>query len=340
MKDREGDTDMSTQSNSGISRRTFLKAAGGVTLASTVGLPKPTRAQETGRLATLIDLSLCDGCPERDTPACIVACRAKNIETVPEPVDPIPKLLPRGKIEDWSKKKDVTDRLTPYTYLYIQKADVEYNGKQKTLHIPRRCMHCDNPACATICPFTANHKDTTGAVVINKNLCFGGAKCRTVCPWDIPQRQSGIGIYLHILPTLAGNGVMFKCDLCLDLIVEGRNPVCVDACPRQALLIGPREDIYAEARRRTESMNGFIYGDTENGGTSTLYVSPVPFDLINAAIDTGPGKPHFNPVVRSMAKTDAMGTAVLLAPIAGLVAGVAAAAGSLKKSSKEEGPHE
>ncbi|MGC9323634.1 MAG: 4Fe-4S dicluster domain-containing protein [Desulfomonilia bacterium] len=320
----------------GISRRSFLKAAGGVALASTVGLPKPSRAQESGRLATLIDLTLCDGCPDRDTPACIEACRQKNIDTVPEPVDPIPKLLPRGMIEDWSKKKDVTGRLTPYTYLYIQKADVEYNGEHKTLFIPRRCMHCDNPACATICPFTANHKYKTGAVVIDKDLCFGGAKCRTVCPWSIPQRQSGVGIYLHILPTLAGNGVMFKCDLCQDLLLEGKNPVCVDACPRHAMLIGPREEIYAEARRRTGSMNGFLYGDTENGGTSTLYVSPVPFELLNEAIEKGPGKPHFDPVERSMAKTDTMGTAVLIAPVAGLIAGVAAAAGARKKPGKEE----
>ena len=27
-----------------------------------------------------------------------------------------------------------------------------------------------------------------------------------------------------------------------------------------------------------EEMNGYMYGETENGGTHTIYVSPVPFD--------------------------------------------------------------
>jgi len=331
---------MSANTKPRISRRSFLKAAGGVALACTMGLPTPARAEERGRLATLIDLSLCDGCVDRDTPACIQACRAKNITAVPEPVNPIPKPLPRGMIEDWSKKKDVTDRLTPYNYLYIQKAEVEYNGKRQTVYIPRRCMHCDNPACATICPFTANHKYKTGAVVIDKDLCFGGAKCRTVCPWSIPQRQSGVGIYLHIVPTLAGNGVMFKCDLCQDLLLHGKNPVCVDACPRHALLIGEREKTHAEARRRSVAMNGFLYGKEENGGTSTLYVSPIPFELLNKTIEKGPGKPHLGPVKRRMAKTDTMATAVLLAPVAGIITGVAAAVGSKIKAGQEEDRNE
>jgi len=32
-------------------------------------------------------------------------------------------------------------------------------------------------------------KTAEGAVVIDHESCFGGAKCRSVCPWNIPQRQ-------------------------------------------------------------------------------------------------------------------------------------------------------
>jgi len=324
---------------SGISRRTFLAAAATAALAGTVGLPEKVRAAGSGTVATLIDLSLCDGCRGRETPACVAACRAKNAGVVPVPVDPIPELFPRGRIEDWSTRQGVKDRLTPYNYLFVQKADVEYEGRTQTVYIPRRCMHCDNPACATICPFSANHKYETGAVAIDKDICFGGAKCKEVCPWAIPQRQSGVGIYLHILPTLAGNGVMFKCDLCRDLLLEGKEPVCIPACPRKAMSIGPREEILAEAERRAAAMNGFIYGKEENGGTSTLYVSPVPFDALNAAIEKGPGRPHLAEAPRRMEKTDPMGKAVMASPLLGVVAGVAAVAGVRMKKDRVE-PHE
>lgn len=326
-----------------ISRRSFLKAAGGVTLAAGLGVPKPARAHETGSYATLIDLSLCDGCPDRDTPACVSACREKYLHDVPEPADPIPQPFPRGKIEDFSKKRNIMDRLTPYNRIYVQKAEVEHEGRKSTVNIPRRCMHCDNPACATICPFSANHKYSTGAVVIDKNLCFGGAKCRTVCPWDIPQRQSGVGIYLHIAPTLAGNGVMFKCDLCQDRLLLGEEPACVQACPKKAMLIGPREQIYAEAHSRAKKMGGYIYGEKENGGTSTLYVSPVPFEKLDAAIKSGPGRPHLKPVKSKIAETSMLGNSALAAPLVGLAAGVAAVKGTLTKKAldrKEKQEHE
>ncbi|HOJ15138.1 MAG TPA: 4Fe-4S dicluster domain-containing protein, partial [Deltaproteobacteria bacterium] len=318
----------------GISRRAFLSGVATAAVSGAVGLPAKARAAGEGAFGTLVDLSLCDGCEGRDMPACVEACRTKNAGVVPEPVDPIPKPFPRGKIEDWSKKQGVTDRLTPYNYLFIQKAEVELGGAKKTVFIPRRCMHCDNPACATICPFSANHKYESGAVVIDQDICFGGAKCKEVCPWAIPERQSGVGIYLHILPTLAGNGVMFKCDLCQDLLLKGEDPVCITACPRKAMLIGPKEQILAEAERRAEAMNGYIYGKEENGGTSTLYVSPVPFELLDAAIEKGPGRPHLGKAPRKMAKTDPVAKAVMASPVIGLVAGLAAVAGARMKSGK------
>jgi len=326
---------MTRKTSPGLSRRSFLKIAGGMAIGSKIGLPGQAHARSVGAYATLIDLSLCDGCPDRETPACVEACRAEKRDYVPQPVDPIPELFPRGMIEDWSKKKGVKDRLTPYNLTFVQTAEIEHEGRIYTIHIPRRCMHCDNPACATICPFSANHKYSTGAVVIDKDLCFGGAKCRTVCPWGIPQRQSGVGIYLHLAPTLAGNGVMFKCDLCQERLIQGKEPACIEACPQKALLIGPKEEIHAEAHARRESINGYIYGEKENGGTATLYVSPVPFEKLNAVIEKVPGKPHLKETPRSMAGTDSFARTVLLTPLVGLAAGIAAVKGSLNRKNEE-----
>ena len=305
-----------------ITRRSFLRISAGAAALTGLHLPKTARAESAGSLSTLIDLSLCDGCVDRKMPACVQACRSINQNKIPTVADNIPEPWPRKTIEDWSKKQDVFNRLTPYNYLYVHRAEVTVDGRSQTLFVPRRCMHCDNPACATICPFSANHKNKNGAVAINPNQCFGGAKCRDVCPWEIPQRQSGVGIYLHVLPGFMGNGVMYKCDLCNDRLKEGKQPGCIEACPRGAMLIGPRKDIEVEALDRARRMKGYLYGQKENGGTSTLYVSPVSFQRIHEAMTRKPGQPDMKPnVERRMVGTDPLGKAVLAAPVLGLAAG-------------------
>ncbi|MEJ2589082.1 MAG: 4Fe-4S ferredoxin, partial [Deltaproteobacteria bacterium] len=86
--------------------------------------------------------------------------------------------------------------------------------------------------------------------------------------------------------------------------------------------IGPREEIIKEAHAIAKEINGFIYGEKENGGTNTLYVSPVPFEELNRAIEKGPGKPHLKPVKDSMAHADNLAKAMLIAPVAGVAAAV------------------
>lgn len=310
-----------------ISRRSFLKVATGTAALAGLTLPQGSLAGEVGSLSTLIDLSLCDGCTDREQPACVTSCKAIHRDKIPAIQEPIPEPWPRKTIEDWSKKRDVSNRLTPYNFIYVHRAEVERDGQRQTLFVPRRCMHCDNPACATICPFSANHKQTNGAVVINQDLCFGGAKCKTVCPWEIPQRQSGVGIYLQVLPNLMGNGVMYKCDLCNERLQAGQLPGCIEACPRKAMLIGPKKKIEALAEERVRRMRGYLYGKNENGGTATLYVSPVPFEAINRTMVKKPGQPDMAPgVPRRMADTDGLGKAVLAAPALGIIAGVAGGA--------------
>lgn len=316
-----------------ISRRRFLKTTG-TAAAATVGFVSVTRRADAckGTLATLIDLTRCDGCTDRDIPACVSACKTIQQGRTPEPVDPIPVPFPTRMVEDWSKRRNVIDRLTPYNRIFVQKAEI--NGR--TVFIPRRCMHCDNPACATICPFSSNHKFDNGAVVIDPDTCFGGAKCRTVCPWKIPQRQSGVGIYLKVLPTFMGNGIMVKCDLCYDLLLADKIPACIEACPRQAMSIGRREEIFAKADALAAEIGGYLYGKNENGGTATLYVSPVSFKTLDAALKSGPGRPGLQSVKRRMAETDGLGKVVLAAPAIGIAAGLAGAFSLISKRKAEK----
>ena len=149
---------MSKQNKSKISRRSFLQITAGAALLSNISMPKSAEAETSERLSTIIDLSLCDGCVDRKMPACVNACRTINKDKIPQVAANIPEPWPRKTIEDWSKKQDVFNRLTPYNFIYVHKAEVTVAGKKKTIYVPRRCMHCDNPACATICPFSANHK--------------------------------------------------------------------------------------------------------------------------------------------------------------------------------------
>lgn len=281
--------------SSHVSRRGFLKAglaaaAGAGLSAGQAVLPQALHASSGEELCTVFDLSQCIGCE-----ACVDACREQWQATLPDPVQPIPQPFPaRVPIEDWSGQKDVRDRLTPYNFLYIEHLDIEQGGKSRELHIPRRCMHCQNPPCTNLCPFGAGRVEDNGVVHIDPEVCLGGAKCLQVCPWKVPQRQSGVGIYLDILPEYAGNGVMFKCHRCLPLVKEGKTPRCIEVCPNQVQSIGPRAAQVAKAEALAQQMaqaNGapeqwksHLYGLTENGGTNTIYVSPTPFPAVNAAL--------------------------------------------------------
>lgn len=317
-----------------ISRRSFLKGslgvAGGIAASSSIARVANAAAKDKMEpLATLLDISKCVGCEE-----CVYACRDANASKYPKPQKPFPEMFPaRVPVEDWSDKQDVSDRLTPYNWLYIQQATVEKDGEELELTIPRRCMHCENPPCVKLCPWGAAKQEDNGLSRIDSDICLGGSKCKAACPWKIPQRQTGTGLYLDILPTFAGNGVMYKCDRCYTRLEEGEVPACIEACPEDVQTIGPRSEILKQAHALAREMNGYIYGETENGGTYTIYVSPVPFDQLNQAVEKGKGKPHFTSVKNMMEKGSNLTRAMLLAPIAG----VAAAFGKFYLAAKKEG---
>jgi formate dehydrogenase iron-sulfur subunit len=71
----------------------------------------------------------------------------------------------------------------------------------------------------------------------------------------------------------------------------------VEACEarlgeNRPLYFGRRGDILKRARERAQEVGGFIYGERENGGTATLYVSRVPFEQIDAKLKEKKSSPH------------------------------------------------
>jgi Fe-S-cluster-containing dehydrogenase component len=311
-----------------VTRRQFFAIAAAATAAGAATVA-PRAAAGVAPVALLIDLTKCDGCPDREVPRCVTGCREANRKKFPEPTHPIPDNWPTGTHEDWSGRRDLTSTLTPYNWTFVQRVTVEHEGRRETLHVPRHCMHCDNPPCANLCPFSAQTKQPEGPVVIDPDLCLGGAKCRTVCPWHIPQRQGGVGLYLAWQPVPAGGGVMYKCDLCIDRIRAGGQPACAEACNRDAIVFGDKAALADRARAQAAAIGGHTYGLEENGGTSVFYVSRVPFEKIDAALAATRDRFRMPVAVKNpLEQANRMAEAVLLAPVASGLGAVVAAAGT------------
>jgi Fe-S-cluster-containing dehydrogenase component len=298
------------------------------------GVAKEASAR-SGRYATLIDLTKCDGCKDDPMPRCVEACRRINEERFPNPEEPIKNLWPQKTHDDWSKKRDVINTLTPYNWTTVQKVEVE----GEDVFIPRRCMHCDNPPCAGLCPFGALNKYSDGSVVINHDLCMGGAKCKSVCPWHIPQRQSGVGLYLKLQPLPAGGGVMYKCDFCRDRIKNNQIPACVEACEKRLgnkrpLFFAERDEILKMAHERAREMNGFIYGENDNGGTATLYVSKVPFEKIDSRLREKKSNLLLGSIQNPLKNVNPWAKGFLIGPIVSAVGAIGLALYEKKQSAK------
>lgn len=131
-------------------------------------------------------------------------------------------------------------------------------------------MHCDEPACASVCPVGSLHKEANGAVVYDADKCIGCRYCMMACPWSVPSYQ-----WDSPVPFVR------KCTMCNDRQQLGKAPACVSGCPTGALQFGRREDLLNEARTRIaknpDRYVDHIYGEKEAGGTGVMYLSAIPF---------------------------------------------------------------
>ncbi len=105
-----------------------------------------------------------------------------------------------------------------------------------TVHFPRSCLHCETPACVTVCPTGASYKRAEdGIVLVDEDKCIGCKLCSWACPY-------GAREYSTV------EGVMKKCTLCIDRIYNEhldeaeRQPACVQACPTRARHFGDLGD--------------------------------------------------------------------------------------------------
>jgi Fe-S-cluster-containing dehydrogenase component len=104
--------------------------------------------------------------------------------------------------------------------------------------VPVVCMHCEEPACAAVCPADAIKKTPDGVVQSALEArCIGCSNCVLACPFGVPR----------YVPEL---DQMMKCDMCYDRTSAGRKPMCATVCPSGAIAWGRRDEILERRRER------------------------------------------------------------------------------------------
>ncbi len=184
-----------------------------------------------GQRAFLFDMRLCTGCK-----TCVVACGDAH-----------------GKRCD-AGFRTVREHVAGDT---LQSCDGEFESSCRFYYTSSTCGHCDRPACVAACSHGACTKDSgTGIVSIDARACAGCGSCARACPH-------------HAVHLDAQDGFARKCDGCHDLVAQGEEPVCVEACPTRALAFGFAESVPAGYCRLTG-----VDSALDSGTMPNLFVFP------------------------------------------------------------------
>jgi Fe-S-cluster-containing dehydrogenase component len=249
-------------------RREFLMTAGAMA-AGAAARPLCCKASEAfsgnpDRFGVLTDTTLCIGLNCR---RCEIACAREN------------GLPPIEKPAEDESVFDEVRRMHADQFTVVNRFDNPEPG-QPPVYVKKQCMHCDEPACASACPVKAFRKTPEGAVIYNEHVCIGCRYCMVACPFEIPAYEYDRALEPRVR----------KCTLCWATRVrEGRQPACVEACPKEVMIFGKRSELLVLAHQRIMSQPGryvdHIYGEHEAGGTSWLYLSSVPYEHTGLPVD-------------------------------------------------------
>lgn len=270
-----------------LSRRTLLKWSGMSATALVLATALSNRAhaipaepeEEDPTVGILIDLTRCTGCQ-----SCALACQVANDrqETVAPP-----------------------SRLSSDAYSYVSTiALTEDDEQREPIYVKRQCMHCVHPACVSACTVGALQKTATGPVVYDASKCIGCRYCQYACPFGVPTYDWDNAL-----------GLIHKCQMCALRQQNGQAPACVAACPNGALRFGKRHELLAQAHAQIasnpERYLDHVYGESEAGGTSVLYLSAVPFATLGFPELGSEPIPHQAEIVMERTPLIALGVATV-----------------------------
>jgi anaerobic selenocysteine-containing dehydrogenase/Fe-S-cluster-containing dehydrogenase component len=200
------------------------------------------------RWAMSVDLSSCTGCG-----ACVVACYAENNIPVVGP-----DLIRRGREMAWIRIDRFEERVAP--------------GPNDVRFIPMMCQHCGDAPCEMVCPVYATYHSPEGLNAQVYNRCVGTRYCSNNCPYKVrafnwfdysaPEKTTfafpePMNWQLNPDVTVRSKGVMEKCTMCIQRILEGKGnakdekrevrdgeiqTACAQTCPAQAITFGDLAD--------------------------------------------------------------------------------------------------
>ena len=202
----------------------------------------------------LVDLTKCIGCR-----GCQIACKGWNELSVQKTV----------------MAGDLTNppRLSASCYTHIRFQEDEKEGGPVWSFVKDQCLHCKNPACASACPVGALKKTEKGPVTYTFDRCIGCRYCMLACPFYVPKYE-----WEKAVPWIR------KCTFCSERIAADLVPACIKTCPTGAMIFGESDAMLKEGRERIAANPGtyvdHIYGETEAGGTSWMYLSAIPFESL------------------------------------------------------------
>ncbi len=244
-------------------RRSFLKHMAGAGALTILGSRE--EAQATGgkvaadQLGVLVDCTWCVGCR-----SCEKACNAENKEL-------------DHRAPDVFEDKTVFEqkrRMDHNAYTVVNRhQDPDDPGKSSYAKI--QCMHCLYPACVSACIVGALSTEPDGPVVYDASKCIGCRYCMAACPFQVPAYE-----YSNTLTP-----EVRKCTFCFQTrLSKGKIPACVESCPMQVMTFGKRTELLRLAREKMRKHPRryvpHIYGETEVGGTSWMYLSGMSFEKI------------------------------------------------------------
>jgi Fe-S-cluster-containing dehydrogenase component len=188
-------------------------------------------AASSKKLGLVIDLDICVGCH-----ACAVSCKEWNSGG---------HAAPLTDFDAYGGKPDGV------WFNRIHTFEAGEGSAGRTVHFPKSCMHCETPACVTVCPTGASFKRAAdGIVLVDEDKCIGCKLCSWACPYGAREYDYD-------------DGTMKKCTLCVDRIYnqtfapEDRIPACVRACPTGARHFGDLGDPASAVSQLVKERQGF-----------------------------------------------------------------------------------
>jgi Fe-S-cluster-containing dehydrogenase component len=236
-----------------LDRRTFIKSAlafgTGLAGLSTEAQASPKSELSADRMGVLVDTTACIGCRH-----CERACAASHD-------------LPAAPLEAYEDASVFASMRRPdeKALTVVNRCDAPKGGEATTVKV--QCMHCDHPACVSVCIVGAFTKEADGSVLWDTDKCIGCRYCMVACPFQVPAFEYRTALQPKIM----------KCDFCFERRADGGLPACVETCPAEALTYGPRADLIRAAKERIDRAPGryvrHVYGEYEVGGTSWMYLA-------------------------------------------------------------------